>query len=330
MDSNFWSILPTVVPQLFERVRQTAQARSGAGATLPTRYTYSNSNGVAELRLSGVLLKYDDGFGAMTSTVAARETVRAMRTDPSVKAVLLIIDSPGGTVGGSYDLADEVAALSKVKPVTAFVEDLGASAAYLIASQARSISANRTALVGSIGTYSVVFDTSAQFASAGIRTVVTRSGQFKGAGVPGSPVTAAQEAEFQKVVDGLNGNFVTAVSTGRRMNRASVLSLADGRVFLAGEAVKNGLIDRVETLDDVRARARDEANGVKPAAAATSAQAVVGAGVRFMKFVELKELDGLSRLAAMGTVQQERPELHAAWLSEFNAEHVGKTRSNRR
>jgi len=161
-----------------------------------------------------------------------------------------VIDSPGGTVAGTRDLADEVARAAKQKPVVAYIEDLGASAAYWIASQANKIYANPTAIVGSIGTYGVICDFSAQAAMIGVKVHVLRAGQFKGAGEPGTEITPEQLAEWQRIVDQLNEHFVRGVAAGRKgLSLAAVRELADGRAHVGEAAVTLGLVDGVQSFD---------------------------------------------------------------------------------
>src|SRR6185436_13049667 len=136
--------------------------------------------------------------------------------DPSIKTILLLIDSPGGTIAGTAELADSVAAANKIKPVIAHADDQMASAAYWIASQCRMITSNRTALVGSIGTYVEVYDTSKMYENAGVKVHMISTGPHKGALVDGTPVTDDQLAEVQKLVDSLNRHFLAAVSAGRK------------------------------------------------------------------------------------------------------------------
>lgn len=207
--------------------------------------------GVAVVPIRGSLMKQTSSLSGGTSTVRARRQVRLAARDQEVAAILLLVDSPGGTVSGTGDLADDVAAANKQKPVVAFVEDLGASAAYWIASQARQVFANRTALVGSIGTFAVIEDLSSRAAALGIKVHVIRAGAFKGAGTPGTEITPSQLAEWQRVVDQSNAFFLEAVARGRRLPLGRVQELADGRVHLAADAQRLGLIDGVKTLDQI-------------------------------------------------------------------------------
>lgn len=218
-------------------------------------YAYEvNSSGVATLMIAGPLMKQVSSMSANTSTVEARRALRAAVADDFVQAIVLRIDSPGGTVAGTKELADDIAAANRKKPVIAYVEDLGASAAYWIASQSREIAANATALVGSIGTYGVVQDMSAMAAASGIKVHVVRAGKFKGMGVPGTEVTAGHLEEMSRTVNALNSFFLNAVAAGRKMSDEQVAALADGRTHIASEAMRLGLIDAVEDYDAFLAR----------------------------------------------------------------------------
>lgn len=227
-----------------------AQAPSQAARQAETASTPDIRNGVEVIGLAGTLMKQQSSMSRSGSTVLARRRVRAAVRNPDVAAILLHIESPGGTVAGTKELADDIAAAAKQKPVYAYIEDLGASAAYWIASQATKVFANETALVGSIGTYGVVQDFSARAAKEGIQVHVVRAGAFKGAGTPGTPVTPEQLAELQARIDSLNEFFIRGVAAGRQLSLAAVRALADGRVYVGAAAKENHLIDGVQSLDD--------------------------------------------------------------------------------
>lgn len=212
---------------------------------------------IAVLSISGPLMKHRSSMGGGTSTVEARRELRALMRDPSVAAIVLQIDSPGGTVAGTMDLAQDIAAAAKQKPVIAYIEDLGASAAYWLASQATEVHANASALVGSIGTYGVVHDLSKAAEKAGVLVHVVRAGEFKGAGAPGTEITESQLAELQRTVNALNDHFLEGVAAGRRLTREQVTQLADGRVHVAAAAKSLQLIDAVSDFDAVLSRAAE-------------------------------------------------------------------------
>ena len=206
--------------------------------------------GIAIIELRGTLMKQTSSLEESTSTIAARRQIRNAASDPRIKAILLVIDSPGGTVSGTQALADDVAAAAKQKPLHVQIEDLGASAAFWVASQATKVFANATALVGSIGTFAVIHDLSEHAAEKGIKVHVVRAGKFKGTGVAGTEITDDQLAMMQTRVDGLNEFFVAGVAAGRNMSIDRVRSLADGAIHLASEAKTLGLIDGVQSLDE--------------------------------------------------------------------------------
>jgi signal peptide peptidase SppA len=233
------------------------RAKEQAAAAGFKGYYRSDSDGVAVLSLNGTLQKQRASMSAATSTVLAKQDLRAAVNDDSVGAILLAIDSPGGTSAGTAELAEAIAVARTRKPVFTHFTDLGASAAYWVGSQASAgkVFANEAALVGSIGTYAVVSDYSALAAKEGVKVHVVRAGEYKGTGVPGTEVTAAQLAEMQSVVDSRNEMFLAGVASGRSMPMERVRSIADGRVYAAKDAVGLGLIDGVASFDSVFAEA---------------------------------------------------------------------------
>ena len=163
---------------------------------------------IAVIPIVGTLTKRGSSLSSASAMSRIRHDVRAAARDSTIDAILLVIDSPGGTSAGTEDLASEVAAAARQKPTWAFVEDLAASAAYWIGSQAsRLVANNRTALVGSIGTFIGLYDFSAHAAMQGVRPVVIKSGAFKASGFPGTQITPEQTAYWQKIVDDTQSEF---------------------------------------------------------------------------------------------------------------------------
>lgn len=250
-----WAVLPERLMAAVDRantldlVMHVQHARAGGGASV-IDYGYAvTPQGTAIISLSGPLMKLLSSLSGGTSTVVARRQIRAATNDDAVKAIALRIDSPGGTVSGTMDLADDVARAASVKPLAAYIEDMGASAAYWIASQAAKVFANAPAVVGSIGIYTVLVDESARAERKGVKVLVVRAGDFKGAGVPGTEISDEQLAETQKVVDALNSHFVQAVAKGRGISNKRASELADGRVHIGAAAQQVGLVDGIQTFD---------------------------------------------------------------------------------
>jgi len=257
-EARFWSEF-NQVKQLNLHLHLGGQAVAEAQAVASQGSSFDRAGKIAIIGLHGKLMKQQASLSNSTSTVMVRRQVRAAARDPDIAAIMLHIDSPGGTVAGTEDLADDIAAAAASKPVHAYVEDLCASAAYWEASQALHISANAGSLSPSIGTYGVVYDMSGAAAMEGVKAHVVRAGAYKGAGTPGTEVTQEQLAEMQRNIDALNERFLLAVSRGRRMEMSRVRELADGRVHIAEESKRLGLIDAVESFDAALSRLADAA-----------------------------------------------------------------------
>ncbi len=214
-----------------------------AGETL-----YINANGVAQIPLVGYMTKGANSFGG-SSTVGTRRALRIAARDEAVEAILIYVDSPGGTVAGTADLADEIVAINRVKPVYAHIDDLGASAAYYAAAGARRITANANALVGSLGTILVLRDYSEAAERDGVKVHVIITGKHKGTGVTGAPIDDEQLAAYQENIDDLGQQFITHINITRDLSMVMGKDTADGRVFIAAKAKKRGLIDEVQSFD---------------------------------------------------------------------------------
>jgi len=217
---------------------------------------------VAIIDIEGTLTKHGSSLSEANSTIALRRKVRAAAADDEIRGLILRIDSPGGTVAGTADLGRDVAEAAERKPVYAYVEDLTASAAYWIASQASKVYANdATAFVGSIGTFVGLYDLSGLAGQLGIKPVVIKSGRFKATGFEGTEITGEQKALLQELVDKTQAEFNAAVARGRKLAVARVAELADGRIHIAPDAQRLSLIDGIQTLDATLAEVSREAQG---------------------------------------------------------------------
>lgn len=206
--------------------------------------------GTAVIPLMGPLTKGGSFKTQGSSTVQTRRALRQALTDKAVANILLHVDSPGGHVAGVESLAADVARIRGRKPIVAHIDDLGASAAYWVASQADSIAANPTSEIGSIGTMAVVEDTSGRMDRLGVKVHVLSTGPYKGAGADGAPISEATLAYLHERVQDLNGHFLRAVQQGRRLSGEALVAVSDGRVHIAEKARAFRLIDRVQSLED--------------------------------------------------------------------------------
>jgi signal peptide peptidase SppA len=224
-------------------------------------YKIDPAGGTAVIELVGTLTKYGSSLVAGPALVDVRHSFRAALNDMDVRSILFLADSPGGTVAGTGDLADDIYRARGRKPIVTFIEDLGASGLYWIASQTDSIYASASAHVGSIGVFAVLDELLGELKGKGYsgaldleglaRVNVVRRGAFKGAGVLGTPITPEQMAEFQRTVDADYELFTAAVARGRGWDASRATGVADGRIHVAQAALTLGLIDEISTFDAV-------------------------------------------------------------------------------
>lgn len=170
--------------------------------------------------------------------------------DPAVKAVILRINSPGGTVVASELMHDEIMHFRKRgKPVIASMMDVAASGGYYVACACDEIVAHPSTVTGSIGVLMQTFDVSGTMSMIGVRGDAITSGPNKDAGSPFRAMEPDERRLFQSMIDEMYAKFVEVVDAGRpKLDEAAVRKLADGRVYTAGQALEVGLIDRIATM----------------------------------------------------------------------------------
>jgi len=220
---------------------------------------------IGVIHISGVMMKgvdpFDAWMGGVVDTNEVSAAVDAALADPDIKAVVLVVNSPGGSADGIPDLSDKVKSLADAKTLIAQVDGMAASAAYWVASQASKIYSNQLDMIGSIGVKMVLYDESKAFEQAGIKPVIIDTGEFKSAGTPGTAITDSQKADFQKIVDQYFAAFVVAVKRARA--DIDLKETTTGKVYLAQEAKKLGLIDGIQSLSDTLESANKKFNSQK-------------------------------------------------------------------
>ena len=177
LPESLWALEPRALERLRLAVSQPLGATmSGRSSLLPDATLYTAEDGVAVIKFEGLVTKRPSFwgwlFGGSAATQTAQEALAAALADTAVKSVLFVVDSPGGTVAGTEELAEAVFNARKVKTVTAYASDMCASAAYWIAAQAGKVYANATATVGSIGVYAVNVDLSRMYRNEGVEVDV--------------------------------------------------------------------------------------------------------------------------------------------------------------
>lgn len=185
------------------------------------------------------------GAGAADITSQLRQAVE----DDDVAGVLLRIDSPGGAVVASDEIAREVQRVRNQKPVAASMGDLAASGGYYIASQAETVVANPASVTGSIGVIAILPNLEGTASKLGVKPLVLKSGRLKDAGSPFRSMTPRERDLYQRLLDEAHKQFIDSVATGRRMERDKVRDLADGRPYSGLQAHENGLVDKLGDLE---------------------------------------------------------------------------------
>ena len=194
---------------------------------------------VRVIQIRGVLMRDCEGwFPWATDTEEIEELLEEAENDNNVSAVVLDIDSPGGAVNGSVELAEFVAGMTK--PVVTYTAGDCCSAAYWIAASSDLILIRSTSTVASVGVYSALLDVSVMYEQLGVKTELFKSGDQKAAGYPGTTLTDAQRAVIQGEVDALGDQFRTAVIGFRPEVDIEML---DGRSVSGIQAIEAGFAD---------------------------------------------------------------------------------------
>jgi len=211
-------------------------------------------------RIGVVLVQGGIGMGdggAEAETVLRQ--VRKFADDSGIKAVVVRIDSPGGSVGPSQEIHDEVKRLAGKKPVVCSLGSVAASGGYYVAVACPKIVAAPGTLTGSIGVISQFLNVKGLVERFDIKTETVKSGKLKDAGNPFRDMTAEDRAYWQALVDRVHRQFVGAVVEGRDLDRDAVRKIADGRVVTGEEAKELGLVDELGNFYDAVELAKTEA-----------------------------------------------------------------------
>ncbi len=180
---------------------------------------------------------------------AVAEALGQAAADPAVRGIVLDVDSPGGEVGGLFDLVEAISTIkqSSGKPLWAIASEAALSAAYAIASVADRVYVTRTGEVGSVGVVAVHLDESAADAMAGLKWTLIHAGARKTDGNPHEPLSPRAMAGIQADVDALYGQLVALVASNRSVS-AEAIRATEAAIYRGERAVKAGLADRVGTV----------------------------------------------------------------------------------
>jgi protease-4 len=209
----------------------------------------STEDRIAVIRVEGVILDSQMTVGEL----------KRFAENPSVKAIVLRIDSPGGGVVPSQEIHDAVQRVrtKNNKAVIASMGSVAASGGYYIAAATDRIMANPGTLTGSIGVIMEMANVEGLLQKIGVEGVVVKSGKYKDVGSPLRKMSDEERALLQSVMDDVHKQFIEAVAEGRALEVANVQALADGRIFTGRQAKDVKLVDELGDLEDAIQLAAD-------------------------------------------------------------------------
>jgi len=188
--------------------------------------------------------------GAISDARAITQQLVEMREDKGVKAVVLRINSPGGSVGPTQEISREIQKTTQHKTVIASLGEVAASGGYYIAAGAEKIVANPGTITGSIGVLMQFVRFQELLEKIGVEMEVVKSGEFKDIGSPHRPLTKREKAMIDELLSDIETQFVHAVSDGRGLSLEAVRRIADGQIFSGTRAKELGLVDRLGNFRD--------------------------------------------------------------------------------
>ena len=260
IQAELWAITPDALQQVIAIAQGFGDPEAVSaklGKPLTNTRTVTMRDGVAIIPVIGPIMRYANVFSEISGATSIQLLATELQTavdDPSVKSIILEIDSPGGQVAGVSDFAAQIRAANK--PIHAYISNMGASAAYWIASAADSIIASDTAQVGSIG---VVMQASLEKEDGTVKFISSQS-PLKHIN-PGSDHGRMQ---YQKSVDALAEVFINAVAGYRGTTRENVIAnFGNGGVFIAANAKTAGMVDSIGFLEPLIAQLSSVKNQFK-------------------------------------------------------------------
>lgn len=224
--------------------------------TIPDRVAVINIEGTIVCGADSKENLFQQANGITSGTIMKQ--IREAAADDSVKALVLRIDSGGGSATAAEEVGRELLRFKEQtqKPIVATMGNTGASAAYWIAACASDkIYANATTLTGSIGVYMPYMNTEELFKKIGITSDKIKSGPYKDIMSNDRPMTTEEKQILQNIVDEIYDQFVYTVSAGRRMETSKVRAIADGRIYTGRQAKNIGLVDELGDYYDALAAA---------------------------------------------------------------------------
>jgi len=211
----------------------------------------SLSGNVALIEIKGTIMSEKDGdflFEDVTSSTEIRKLIKKADEDPSIKAIIFEINSPGGSAVASDEIANEIKKTNKT--IVAWIREIGTSGAYWVASSADTVVANRMSITGSIGVIASYIQFSGFLSDHNVSYERLVSGQYKDIGSPFKELTPSERLLFQKSLDKMRDYFIEEVAKNRNLKKSDVEKIATGQFYLGSEAKELGLVDILGGRDE--------------------------------------------------------------------------------
>jgi signal peptide peptidase SppA len=238
-----------------ELVALIPQSRAGVAVTRPTLRREANVAVLPLLYFVSQRPSFAEKIGLGTSIESFAAMFKRALTDPSVDRIVIDIDSHGGELHGVEELAQLIFGSRGIKRIHAHTAAMMADVSYWIGSAAHEVSASSGAEVGSIGVFATHTDESRALAKQGIGVTLISAGRYKSEDSPYEPLTTEAKTAMQRRIDSYYSMFIARVASNRGVSQATVRErFGRGRLLSAQDAVKVGMVDRIETLDQLLAR----------------------------------------------------------------------------
>ena len=203
---------------------------------------------VAVVRIEGTILSSDNPSSEDAVSSRVNHDLQAAEEDPTVKAIVLRVDSPGGSVTGSAQIWEVLQTVEK--PIIVSMASVAASGGYYVSAPADYIIARPDTLTGSLGVILTLYDASDLIDKVGIKVIDITSGENKAMGSTWAELTAEQRDILESITTEAYDEFVRVIADGRHLSEEEVRQLADGRVYSGRQALANGLIDELGNFQD--------------------------------------------------------------------------------
>lgn len=249
-------LLPLVITLLFAALSLGLIA----SCAMPSSGTGMFGERVGLLYIEGIISSGDqgDGFFYMggTSSDHIMEVVKQAIDDKGIKALVVRINSPGGSAAASQEIYNSLKKFKETgRPIVVSMGDVAASGGYYVAAVANEIYANPATLTGSIGTIMSLLNYEGLYELIGLTDRTITAGEYKDIGSPTRPMTEEEKQILQDILDQVHEQFKDAVASGRGMDKKKVDEIGNGLIFTGEQALDNGLVDELGGLEEAIARA---------------------------------------------------------------------------